>query len=63
MFSPSLLSASTASRVVLDSILYFCVVESHNCGLAVVVYENNLVFFVSANIRWDAAISTANTSA
>ena len=44
LFSPSLLSVSTASRVVLDFILVLSRLKSHNCGLTVAIDDNTLVF-------------------
>ena len=45
LFFPSLLSSSTASRVVLDFILVLSL-----------VYMTTFLFIVLANIRWDAAL-------
>ena len=44
--------------------LYFGVVKSHNCSLAVVLqFMTIFLFLISANIRWEAALPTENTSA
>ena len=38
-------------------VLYFGVVKSHNFSLVVAIYDS-LLYLISANIRWDAALPT-----
>ena len=56
LFSPSLLSASTASRVVLDLIF---VLSRAKIAAWLSQFMTTFLFLISANIRWDAALPTA----